>query len=272
MPPLYTKPTPLAIDLVSRVNLESMRGRRLEPEGKQGSPGASQDEAVAELGSDNSIKVAGLAAKLSDGTYYYEARSLASGTSVRKSFEKHGGFVNLDLPSEGLFTVLIYDHLNTPRIDLLVAALRPPRLAKISGAFENVVDLLKEWNEDYQGWPVHDLRRFYLRSQMTGGTLPAKAGSPSLQAKKASTADVTCEPQFSPTPGVFKSDTEVTLLCGTPGAVIRYTVDGSQPLDGASVYQSPVIVKGTALTIKAFASAKGKKDSPVVTGIFRIGE
>jgi hypothetical protein len=49
-------------------------------------------------------------------------------------------------------------------------------------------------------------------------------------------------------------------------------VDGSQPLDGAAVYRAPIVVKGTALTIKAFASAEGKKDSPVVTGIFRIGD
>ena len=37
-------------------------------------------------------------------------------------------------------------------------------------------------------------------------------------------------------------------------------------------YRAPILVKGTALMIKAFASAPGRKDSPVVTGIFRIGE
>jgi hypothetical protein len=31
-------------------------------------------------------------------------------------------------------------------------------------------------------------------------------------------------------------------------------------------------VKGTELTIKSFASAPGKKDSAVVTGVFRIGQ
>jgi hypothetical protein len=30
------------------------------------------------------------------------------------------------------------------------------------------------------------------------------------------------------------------------------------------------MVKGTELTIKSFASVAGKKDSPIVTGIFRI--
>jgi hypothetical protein len=32
------------------------------------------------------------------------------------------------------------------------------------------------------------------------------------------------------------------------------------------------MVKGTALTIKAFAIAKGNAQSAVVTGIFRVGD
>jgi hypothetical protein len=36
------------------------------------------------------------------------------------------------------------------------------------------------------------------------------------------------------------------------------------------VYHAPIMVKGTELTIKAFASVAGRKDSAVVTGIFRV--
>jgi hypothetical protein len=75
-----------------------------------------------------------------------------------------------------------------------------------------------------------------------------------------------------PSPGVLSGDTEVSLHCDTPGASMHYTVDGSQPSDTSAVYRAPIVVKGTALTIKAFATSKGKKDSPVVTGIFRIGD
>jgi hypothetical protein len=80
------------------------------------------------------------------------------------------------------------------------------------------------------------------------------------------------EPKFSPEPGVFAGDTEVRLRCATPGAVIHYTFDGSQPVASSPVYTAPISVKGTELTIKAFASAPGKKDSAVVTGIYRIRE
>jgi hypothetical protein len=86
------------------------------------------------------------------------------------------------------------------------------------------------------------------------------------------TDGVAGEPRFSPEPGVFAGDTEVTLHCATPGATIHYTFDGSQPVASSPVYGAPISVKGTELTVKAFASVPGKKDSAVVTGIYRIRE
>jgi len=62
------------------------------------------------------------------------------------------------------------------------------------------------------------------------------------------------------------------LRCDTPGATMHYTVDGSQPFDNSPIYHAPIMVKGTELTIKAFAVAPGEKESAVVTGIFRIQE
>jgi hypothetical protein len=227
------------------------------------------------MGSDNEAQVGGLAAALSNGTYSYVVRSLSgsAGKQTRGSFEKQGGSVAISIPSEGLFQVTIYDRLNTPRIDLLLSAARGTRGAQMVKTFQEVEALLKDWNEDYQGWPVHELRRAYLLSNMLG-IKPSSHLHQSLPLAEERThkGDVACEPAFSPNPGVFKTDVEVTLHCDTPGATIRYSVDGSQPLDGAAVYRAPIVVKVTALTIKAFASAAGKKDSPVVTGIFRIGD
>jgi hypothetical protein len=172
-----------------------------------------------------------------------------------------------------LFQVLIYDGLNTQRIDLLLAAVRPPRGNRTVNSFREVEALLKNWNEVYQGWPIHEFRRAYLRSVMFGIEPPTdQMPKRSSSRQEAQAAGVACEPRFEPAPGVLKTDTEVKLECGTPGATIYFTVDESQPLDGASAYRAPIVVKRTGLTIKAFASAPGKKDSPVVTGIFRISE
>ena len=95
------------------------------------------------------------------------------------------------------------------------------------------------------------------------------APPPPLQDPALATA---AEPTFLPTPGVFKNAIEVTLKCDTPGATMHYTVDGAQPMNQSAVYHAPIVVLGSELTIKSFASAPGKKDSPVVTGIFRIEE
>ena len=57
---------------------------------------------------------------------------------------------------------------------------------------------------------------------------------------------------FSPEPGTFTSEQQVALSCGTPDAVIRYTLDGSEPNETSTAYESPVTV-GESLTITAKA-------------------
>ena len=274
VPSLYRKPDSMAIDLMARVNAVSQRrtinGTPVESEQE---PRMVRDEAVAELNSENKVEIAGLAAALSNGKYWYEVRLISSPALAekRQEFEKTERSVTLALPSEGLFDVLIVDHLNTPRIDLLVGAVREPRAANLLKSFRDVQALLKDWNEDYQGWPIHDFQRDYLRSMMLG-IRPPEHRRKTSDGNQNHSGDVTAEPIFSPGPGLFQGDTEVKLQCKTSGAIMHYTVDGSQPVNQSPVYRAPIMVKGTELTIKAFASSKDKKDSPVVTGIFRIGD
>ena len=279
VPALYRSPTASAQELLARVNAVTQTKRKPDDAaGHEDEVPVPRDEAVAQLGTDNAVEVAGLPAALSDGKYSYAVRPVSRvsdrktlGKQTRRSFVKQGRSVKLLIPSDGLYEITIFDRLNSPRVDLLLAAVRGPRAAKMRKSFGDIEDLLKDWNEDYQGWPVHELRRHYLRSVMLG-VKPSEAREPIAAAKHASGSDVACEPVFSPAPGLFKTDTEVSVQCETPGAIVRYTVDGSQPLESAAVYGAPIVVKGTALTIKAYASAPGKKDSPVVTGIFRIGD
>ena len=273
VPALYREASATETDLLNRVNAVETRKGSPANWRQQDETAGSRDEAVARVGAGNQVEVGGLAASLSDGTYSYTVRSDGepSAKEVRGSFAKHGLAISLSVPSEGLFDVLIYDQLNLQRIDLLLAAAREPRATKLMKSFQDVGSLLKDWNEDYQGWPAHEIKRAYLRSVMLGiGPAvehPVKSSSETVKA-----ADAACEPTFDPAPGLFKGDIEVKLQCADPQATIRYTVDASQPLEGAAVYRAPIVVKGTALMIKAFASAPGKKDSPVVTGIFRISE
>ena len=273
VPALYRAPVAAASDLLARVHAVFQRSG--EHAQVDEDPSMARDEAVAALGPDNKVEIAGLAAALSNGTYSYSVQSVSRSAErqAAKSFEKNARSISLTVPSDGLYEVTISDRLKTPRIELLVAAVRSPRAQSMTKSFQQVSELLKDWNEDYQGWPVHDIKRAYLRSLMLGiNPLPGPARRSKSATPHHDDAEATAEPAFLPAPGIFKSDTQVTLQCATPGATMHYTVDGSQPLKGSDVYRAPIMVKGTELTIKAFASAPGKKDSPVVTGIFRIGE
>lgn len=57
-------------------------------------------------------------------------------------------------------------------------------------------------------------------------------------------------------------DTHVMILCETPGAIIHYTLDGSDPDGSTAVYQAPVYVERN-LVVKAIAMKDGMENSPV---------
>jgi Legume lectin domain/Chitobiase/beta-hexosaminidase C-terminal domain len=105
----------------------------------------------------------------------------------------------------------------------------------------------------------------------TGGT----GGSTAIQNIKtwtftSSATPVAAEPVFSPIPGTYTATQDVSLSSATSGATIYYTVDGSTPSHSSAIYSAPIVVSGPSLTIRAFASATGDQDSPIVAGAYVI--
>jgi hypothetical protein len=234
-----------------------------------------RDEVVAELGPGNQVQIAGLAASLSNGAYTYDLRPVDTAVSgqFRRPLDKTAASISLTLPAAGLYDLRITDNRNVPRIDIFIAAVTAADAPRMVKQFQRASSLLGDWNIDYQGWPIHEFQWAFLESlamnvrpHAGAATGRASAGDP------PHSSGVTAEPSFSPRPGVFAGDTAVTLRCATPGATVHFTVDSSQPLANSPVYSAPIMVKGTELTVKAYATADGKKDSPVVTGIFRIDQ
>jgi hypothetical protein len=282
--------------MLARIREVLVRGQVDLSTGKQRKPRLPRDEAISVLGPDNRVDVAGLAARLSNGSYTYDLRPLdrAYPRQFQLALKKTGPSISIALPSAGLYFVTITDALNTQRIDLFIAAVKPAQAASLIKSFHEAQALIKQWNEDYQSWPVHDFQRAYLASIVLGANAQPADGEADAAGKIASNAGlpgnpgdralgdgplgdgpedriaVTAEPAFTPQPGVFDGKTAITLQCKTPGATIHFTVNGSQPVASSPVYRAPIMVIGSELTIKAFASAAGRKDSAVVTGIFRI--
>ena len=81
---------------------------------------------------------------------------------------------------------------------------------------------------------------------------------------------VVAEPQFSVDRGFYDEPFEVTLTCDTPGALVYYTVDGSEPyeeggrLPTGTAYQGPIRVT-TTTCLRAKAIIPGWMPSQTVT-------
>ncbi|MCR5487482.1 MAG: chitobiase/beta-hexosaminidase C-terminal domain-containing protein [Lachnospiraceae bacterium] len=86
------------------------------------------------------------------------------------------------------------------------------------------------------------------------------------------------EPVFSPPSGTIfdkEDEKEITITCATEGAVIYYTLDGTEPLNGmlvsdtAARYDQPVVITKDT-TIKAVARRIGYFDSGIVTASYTL--
>ena len=74
-------------------------------------------------------------------------------------------------------------------------------------------------------------------------------------------------PVISPEGGIGPEMRLVHIATETPGATIRYTLDGSEPTTSSALYAEPLMVAGSA-SIKARAFKNGMSDSDVVGATF----
>jgi hypothetical protein len=78
-------------------------------------------------------------------------------------------------------------------------------------------------------------------------------------------------PTLSPSPGTYTAAQSVTLVDTTPGAAIYYTVNGTAPTTGSSLYSpsTPLLVSATT-TVEAIGVASGYTNSAVTSGTYTI--
>jgi alpha-tubulin suppressor-like RCC1 family protein len=76
-------------------------------------------------------------------------------------------------------------------------------------------------------------------------------------------------PTFAPPAGTYTAAQIVTISTASAGAVVRYTVDGSDPSSSSPVFASPIPVQATT-TIKARAYRVDLAASPVASSAYSI--
>ncbi len=94
--------------------------------------------------------------------------------------------------------------------------------------------------------------------------------TPGASNSTAQGGDLAARPVASVAGGFFSNSFEVSLTTATPGAEIRFTLDGSEPSANAALYLSPIQVAATT-TLRAKAFAPGKLPSSAMTHTYFFG-
>ena len=78
-------------------------------------------------------------------------------------------------------------------------------------------------------------------------------------------------PTFTPAGGTYYEAQQVSISCSTPGASIRYTLDGTNPNAGSPLYNAPLTISETT-TVKAIAMKNEMQNSSVASATYTILE
>ena len=78
------------------------------------------------------------------------------------------------------------------------------------------------------------------------------------------TIDMVDIPAITPVGGRYQDSVEVTMSCATADAVIRYTLDGSDPTESSAVYAEPLTITEDT-TVKARAYKEGREPSGIIS-------
>ena len=100
-----------------------------------------------------------------------------------------------------------------------------------------------------------------------GGWVDSDSGSASLWITHGTVAT----PTFTPVGGAFASALDVSIATTTPGASIRYTLDGSDPTPRSPLYLGPMTIAITT-TITARAYKADYSASAIAAGTFNVDD
>ena len=90
-----------------------------------------------------------------------------------------------------------------------------------------------------------------------------------IQSTIAPAPTIVSAPTFSPTAGSYSTSRTISISTSTAGATIRYTIDGTTPVETSPIYSAPILISSTA-TLKARAWKTGYTPSTVTMATYSI--
>ncbi|MBI9032045.1 SUMF1/EgtB/PvdO family nonheme iron enzyme [bacterium] len=101
------------------------------------------------------------------------------------------------------------------------------------------------------GWNYPFLNSRVFHRSITTPT--SRGGLVGCRLVRSSMEEQIPEPEFNPTPGIYNEQLSVTITSSTPGAIIRYTLDETEPNENSDLYISPIdIFFSTVIKAKAY--------------------
>jgi hypothetical protein len=102
-------------------------------------------------------------------------------------------------------------------------------------------------------------------------TVTTPGGTSTAKASDRFSYNEIAAPGFDPLlPGPYNTALSVNITCATAGAIIRYTIDGSDPTEKSALYNStPIVITGSA-TLKARAFMTGWNPSDITSQYYTI--
>ncbi len=110
---------------------------------------------------------------------------------------------------------------------------------------------------------------FSISATTTVSAIAIKDGNSSSVSTATFTRAKAAVPTFTPNGGTYSSDQNVNIHCGTAGATIHYTIDGSTP-DASSPTYSTTLSITASCTLKAIATHSDYDNSDVASATFTI--
>ncbi len=110
-----------------------------------------------------------------------------------------------------------------------------------------------------------------LSSSMTLKAIAYKSGMTNSYVTSAVYTLKCLAPVFTPAAGSYDKPTKVTLTSETPGASIRYTINGEAPTSTTGTVYTTQVSVNTTMTIKAIAYKAGLDDSDITMAAFALG-